>query len=38
MIKKTDIFYRWVDIPKFNWSKTWKVKLAFIWRLVALKW
>jgi glycosyltransferase involved in cell wall biosynthesis len=38
MTQKIDIFYRWMDIPKFDWSKIWEVKLAFIWRLVALKW
>jgi hypothetical protein len=38
MIKKIDVFYRGVKAPKFNWPKSWKIKLAFIWRLVALKW
>jgi hypothetical protein len=36
--EKVEVFYRWLDIKKYDWIKSWNIKLVFVWRLVALKW
>ena len=36
--RDVEVIYRWIELQEIDNKKEWELKLAFIWRLVKLKW